>query len=110
MGLDITFTQRKKTVCPHCGKEITPSSVKDSEDSNGRAWYPFLESIGYYVPYDKRTEENDWYCKDMVLTEEQAKCAYRIAKKNEVYNGRMIAMLISAALLEGDCVVVNANW
>ena len=31
-----------------------------STDSGGRLWYDFLERLGYYVPYEKRTKENDW--------------------------------------------------
>lgn len=110
MGLDIRFSQRKKATCPHCGKEIVSAEIVDAEDSNGRAWYRFLESIGYYVPHEQRTEENDWYGKDMVLTKEQANYAYRFVKKNEVYNRQMIAMLIATALFEEDYVVVNADW
>ena len=44
MGLDIRFTQRKKNVCPHCGKVAGYSDV-NSAPSGGRAWYPFLESM-----------------------------------------------------------------
>lgn len=110
MGLDIRFTQQKKNVCPHCGKEIAEQTIIDSADSGGRVWYPFLESIGYYIPYEQRTEENDWYGKDMVLTKEQAENAYRFVKENEAYNRQMIAMLIAAALMENDDVVVNADW
>lgn len=48
MGLDITFTQRKKNVCPHCGK-ITGQTDVNAAPSGGRVWYPFLESIGYFL-------------------------------------------------------------
>ena len=58
MSLDITFTRRKKIVCPKCG-EVVGHNDLDTVDSGGRLWFPFLEQIGYYVPYDKRTEEND---------------------------------------------------
>ncbi len=110
MGLDIRFTQRKKTVCPHCGKEIAQHYDVNAVCSGGRGWYPFLESIGYYVPYDKRTEENDWYGKDMVLTKEQAECAFRIAKEDELYNWHEIVGLIAVALIEDDYIVINADW
>ena len=109
MGLDVRFTQRKKNICPHCGK-ITGQTDVDSIDSGGRAWYPFLESIGYYVPYEQRTEENDWYGKDMVLTKEQADYAYQFAKETEPYNWREIRGLIAVALIEDDNIVVNADW
>ena len=98
---------------PHCGKEIAAPFDIDSADSGGRVWYPFLESIGYYVPHEQRTEENDgydWYGKDMVLTIDQAKQAYQFVKENQVSEWQMIAMLISCALMEEDDIVVNADW
>lgn len=110
MSLDIRFIQRKKRVCPHCGNELADPVVIAAEDSGGRVWYPFLEFIGYYVPFEERTEENDWYGKDMVLTKEQAEDAYRFVKKAEAYNSQAIAMLISAAVMEEDDLVVNADW
>lgn len=109
MGLDITFSRRKKVVCPHCGTVVT-HTTEESYCSGGRVWYPILESLGYYVPYDQRTEENDWYGKDMELTAEQAMEAYRFVRKNDIYDGNEIANLIAAAIFENDSVVVNANW
>lgn len=64
MGLDVSIIRRKDLVCPKCGEVVSTISM-DDVDSGGRVWYPFLESIGYYVPYDQWTEENDWYGKDM---------------------------------------------
>lgn len=110
MGLDITVTQQKKRVCPHCGESLADPYIIDSVDSSGRVWYPFLEAIGYYVPYEQRAEENDWYGKDMLLTEEQVENLYSFVKKNEVYNGTTIAMLIAVAMKEHDDLVVNADW
>ena len=111
MGLDITFTSYKPLLCPHCG-EVVKQEVVDCADSDGRGWYPFLESIGYYVPYDERTEENDWYGKDMTLTEGQLKELYKFMNDNEIdlYGGHSIRLLVMAALLEGETVVVNADW
>lgn len=109
MGLDVRFYRKKKVVCPHCGKPLEPE-LDDGYSSGGRVWYPFLESIGYYVPYDQRTEENDWYGKDMELTVEEAKDAYRFVQEHDVYDGNGIAGMIAMALLEGDSVVVNADW
>ena len=109
MGLDITFSRRKKVICPHCGTTVT-HTTEDDYDSGGRVWYPFLESIGYYVPYDQRTEENDWYGKDMVLTDEQVKKAYEFIMENDVYDGREIANLIAVAVFEKEDIVVNADW
>lgn len=109
MSLDITFTHRKNVVCPKCGETIGTSDVR-GVFSGGQAWYPFLESIGYYVPYEQRTEENDWYGKDMVLTAEQANEAYRFVGKGHVYGFNEIAGLIAGAMVEGDAIVVNADW
>lgn len=111
MSLDITFTSYRPLLCPHCG-EVVKQEVVDVADSGGRAWYPFLESIGYYVPYDQRTEENNWYGKDMELTEGQLKELYKFMNDNEIdlYSGHSIRLLVMAALLEGETVVVNADW
>ena len=109
MSLDINFTQRKKKICPHCGKFVDYADI-DCVGSGGRAWYPFLESIGYYVPYEQRTEENDWYGKDMVLTEEQAKKLYKFVSEQDVYNDDSVKRIIAVALLENDEIVVNADW
>ena len=56
MGLDIVVMERKDVRCPHCGEVINTVDIA-STDSGGRAWYEFLENIGYCVPYGKRTEE-----------------------------------------------------
>lgn len=109
MSLDIRFTQRKNIVCPKCGEIVTTIDV-NSESSGGSVWYPFLKAIGYYVPYEQRTEENDWYGKDMVLTEEQVLDAYRFVKKNDMYADGEIRKLLSCAIVEKDVVVVNADW
>ena len=66
MGLDITVMERKAVRCPHCGEVISSVDVA-STDSGGRLW-------------------NDWYGKDMVLDNEQAKQLTDYAVKKEVYN------------------------
>ena len=109
MSLDITFKQRKAIRCPHCG-EIADYKIVCSASSGGRDWYDFLEPIGYYVPHHLRTEENDWYGKDMVLTEEQARAVRQFVKEHNVYDLEDIIGLISDALLDGDNVIVNADW
>ena len=109
MGLDIRFSRRKQMVCPKCGEVIGHTDV-DTIDGGGRGWYPFLESIGYYVPYEQRTEENDWYGKDMVLTEEQADELYQFAKKHDLYGAYLVTKLIAEAIYENDSIVVNADW
>ena len=109
MGLDITFTRRKNMICPKCGEIVGHTDV-DCAYSSGRSWYPLLESFGYYVPYEQRTEENDWYGKDMVLTKAQADEAYQFTKDNDLYGTYWVRKLIAEALYEQDSVVVNANW
>lgn len=70
-----------------------------------------LEELGYYVPHDQRTEENDWYGKDMELTEEQAKAVFKFAKDTkDLYKRFEVQGLISTALLNGSTVVINADW
>lgn len=109
MGLDITFTHRKTIYCPKCG-EVVINCDEDQAGSSGRVWYELLESLGYYVPYDKVTEENNWYGKDMVLTPEQVDEVYQFLKKNDVYYGDTIMRLITTATYEDDLVVINADW
>jgi hypothetical protein len=109
MSLDIIFTRKKKIFCQHCG-ELAGHTVVDSAASGGRDWYTFLESVGYYVPYEQRTEENDWYGKDMVLNEKQAEQALLFADKVKVFNRNEIVGLIAVALYEKDDIVVNADW
>lgn len=81
-----------------------------STDSGGRLWYDFLERLGYYVPYEKRTKENDWYGKDMVLDNEQAKQLVDYAVKKEVYNWDGVEWIVTKALAHGNKVVINADW
>ena len=109
MSLDITIKERKEFRCPECGRLVTTQDI-DAEGSSGRVWYDFIEPIGYYVPYEKRTEENDWYGEDMVLTEEQAKQLVAFVSDNQPYNARDIECLVARALLHGNKVVINADW
>ena len=109
MSLDITIKERQEFRCPDCGRLVTTQDI-DAECSGGRVWYNFLEPIGYYVPYEKRTEENDWYGEDMVLTEEQAKQLADFVSDNLPYNWVAINNLIASAILHGNKVVINADW
>ena len=106
MGLDIRFTQRHKIICPHCGTIVDHKDFEEV-DSSGRVWYQFLESIGYYVP---GAEHDEWYGKDMVLTDEQAKKLYQFVSMNDTYNDGEIKRIIAVTLLEEDAIVVNADW
>ena len=109
MSLDITIKERKEFRCPDCGRLVTTQDIGE-ECSGGRVWYNFLEPIGYYVPYEKRTEENDWYGKDMVLTEEQAKQLADFVSDYCPYNCGTTVNLVARALLHGNKVVINADW
>ena len=109
MGLDITIKERKELRCPNCGLLVTTQEV-GAECSNGRVWYDFLESVGYYVPYEKRTEKKDWYGEDMVLTEEQAKRLADFVSEYQLYYALDIECLVARALRHGNKVVINADW
>ena len=109
MSLDIIIKERKEFRCPDCGQLVTTQNI-DAECSSGRVWYDFLESVGYYVPYEKLDEENDWYGEDMVLTEAQAKQLADFVSDNKPYNARDIKYLIKRALMRGNKVVINADW
>ena len=109
MSLDITIKERKEFRCPDCGRLVTTQDI-DAECSSGRVWYDFLESVGYYVECDNLTEENDWYGKDMVLTEEQAKRLADFVSDKHPYNARGVECLVARALMRGNKVVINADW
>ena len=109
MGLDVSVIRRKDLICPKCGEVVDTVSMEEV-DSGGRVWYPFLEEVGYYVSYDKRTEENDWYGKDMKLTKQQADKLYKFVKKNRPLYSDEIMELVASAQLEGQDVIINADW
>ena len=109
MSLDITIKERKEFRCPDCGRLVTTQDI-DAECSSGRVWYDFLQGVGYYTEGDNPTEENDWYGKDMVLTEEQAKQLSGFVSDNHPYNARDVECLVARSLLHGNKVVINADW
>ena len=109
MSLDITIKERQEFRCPDCGRLVTTQDI-GAECSSGQVWYDFLEPIGYYVPYENRTKENDWYGEGMVLTEEQEKQLADFVSDNQPYNARDVECLVARALLHGNKVVINADW
>ena len=109
MSLDIRIKEQKEFCCPDCGRLVTTQDIGE-ECSGGRVWYDFLESVGYYIPYEKRTKENDWYGKDMVLTEEQAKQLANFVTDNCPYNYLDVESLVAKTLMHGNKVVINADW
>ena len=109
MSLDITIKERKEFCCPDCGRLVTTQDIGE-ECSGGRVWYDFLETVGYYIPYEKRTKENDWYGKDMELSNEQAKQLADFVSDNQPYNYMDVEGLVARALLHGNKVVLNSSW
>ena len=110
MSLDIRFTERENVLCPHCGEIVTTRDVQ-IVGSGGREWYDILEELGYYVPYDQRTEENDWYGKDMVLTTEQAERLYwYVMEHRDICGSYDITGLIARARFNKNAIVINADW
>ena len=109
MSLDITIKERKEFRCPDCGRLVTTQDIAE-ECSSGRVWYDFLQGVGYYAEDDNPHEENDWYGKDMVLTEEQAKQLADFVSDKHPYNARDVECLVARALMHGNKVVINADW
>lgn len=109
MSLDITFKEIRLVSCPHCG-EIVAGEVVSCGVGGGKGWYPFLESVGYYVPHDKLTKENDWYGRDMHLTREQTEELYQFIKKRPNIYGQEAMGMIAKALLDGNTIAINADW
>ena len=109
MSLDITIKERKEVRCPDCGRLVTTQDI-DAECSSGRVWYDFLKGVGYYVEDDNLTEEEDWYGKDMVLNEEQAKQLAQFVSDYQPTDYDDIEVLVARALLHGNKVVINADW
>lgn len=113
MGLDIRIYQRKPIYCPHCGELVTYETV-DAVDGSGRAWYKFLESIGYYKPYVKGQPYNqDMYGEDMMLTNEQVNELSKFVNKTTLkdwYSITEVKDLIERARVDGDNIVINADW
>ena len=109
MSLDITVKERQEFHCPDCGRLVTTQDI-DAECSGGRVWYGFLESVGYYVPYEARTEENDWYSKDMELSDEQTKQLVDFVSDCQPTEYKAIERLVARALMHGNKVVINADW
>lgn len=109
MSLDIAIMRKEPTICPHCHELVFYDDVEEMS-SSGRCWYEFLENVGYYVPYEKRTEDNDWYGKGMELTNEEARYLVEFAKNSGVFNYPNIERIVAVALMNNQRIVINANW
>lgn len=110
MGLDIRVKERKEIRCPDCGRVVDFKDL-DCADSAGREWYDFLGKIGYYIPSENITEDQeDWYNRDMVLDDDQAKQLAAYAAEKQVYDYESVESVVAKALMHGNKVVINADW
>ena len=107
MGLDIRISRAEPIYCPHCGELVTYKPI-ESIDSGGRQWYKFLEYAKYYKPY---LIEQDMYGEDMTLSKEQVSELIKFIYRNpELYMARDIYRMVETARIDGDKIVINADW
>lgn len=106
MGLDIRISRAKPIYCPHCGELIMYKSV-DDVDSSGRIWYEFLDNVGY-----RRPGGSDMYGQDMVLDDEKLKELINFINRysEDGFRFGSIGYLIEDACIDGDKIVINADW
>lgn len=113
MGLDIRISRAKPIYCPHCGELVIYRAV-ETVDGGGSCWYEFLESIGYYKPYVKgQPYLQDMYGEDMVLNDKQVNELSKFVNETELKDWYYIAEvkdLIESARIDGDKIVINADW
>ena len=113
MGLDIRISRAKPIYCPHCGELVTYRAV-DTVDGGGSSWYEFLESIGYYKPYVKgQPYSQSMYGKDLDLSNEQIDKLEKFVTKSDFctsYHMIKTLNLIESARIDGDKIVINADW
>ena len=113
MGLDIRISRAEPIYCPHCGELVTYRAV-DTVDGSGSWWYEFLESIGYYKPYVKgQPYSQPMYGKDMALNDEQVDGLIKFVKHPDfgsLLQMKQVLWLIESARIDGDKIVINADW
>ena len=113
MGLDIRISRAKPIYCPHCGELVTYRAV-DTVDGGGSWWYAYLESIGYYNPYVKgQPYSQPMYGKDMALNDEQVDGLIKFVKQPDfgsLLQMKQVLWLIESARIDGDKIVINADW
>ena len=113
MGLDITISRAEPIYCPHCGELVTYRSV-DTVDGVGSSWYEFLESIGYYKPYVKgQPYSQPMYGEDLELSNEQVSKLFKFVNRpdlNDMWQMDSASRLIESARIDGDKIVINADW
>ena len=113
MGLDITISRAEPIYCPHCGELVTYRDVY-TINCGGVWWYEYLESIGYYKPYIKgQPYSQPMYGKDMALNEEQVDELIKFVKQPDfgsLLQMKQVLWLIESARIDGDKIVINADW
>lgn len=113
MELDITISRAKPIYCPHCGELVTYKAV-DTVEGGGPSWYKFLESIGYYKPYVKgKPYSQPMYGKDLALSDKQIGELYKFVNQPDFegwYQMESISNMIESARIDGDKIVINADW
>lgn len=113
MGLDIRISRAEPIYCPHCGELVTYRAV-DTVDDSGSSWYEFLESIGYYKSYVKgQLYSQPMYGKDMVLNDEQVDELIKFVNQPDFGSSLQMEQtlwLVESARIDGDKIVINADW
>lgn len=113
MGLDIRISRAEPIYCPHCGELVTYRAV-DTVDGGGSWWYTYLESIGYYKPYvEGQSYSQPMYGKDMALNDEQVDKLIKFVKQPDfgsLLQMKQVLWLIESARIDGDKIVINADW
>ena len=113
MGLDIRIIRAKLIYCPHCGELVTYRDV-NTVDGGGSWWYAYLESIGYYKPYvEGQSYSQPMYGKDMALNDEQVDKLIKFVKQPDfgsLLQMKQVLWLIESARIDGDKIVINADW
>lgn len=113
MGLDIRISRAKPIYCPHCGELVTYQTV-DTVYGGGSSWYEFLESIGYYKPHVKgQPHSQPMYGKDLELNNGQISKLFKFANRpdfEDMYQMYLVSRLVESARIDGDKIVINADW
>lgn len=113
MGLDIRISCEKPIYCPHCGELVT-YRVVDTVDGCDSSWCEFLESIGYYKPYvEGQPYSQPMYGKDLVLNDEQVVELSKFVNHPDfegLWQMDQVSWLIQSARIDGDKIVINAEW
>ena len=60
--------------------------------------------------YVTKEQVIDWYSEEMILTEKQAKQLADFVSEYQPYYAKSIYGLVARALLQGNKVVINADW